>query len=172
MGGAGHAWRHQTLHPQWDKRVTNQLTGTVVGHVTTPIDPEHFDSAPLELGFGPQQVGSLTPATESVGVRVLKQQEGGRILTGGDLAGKLGLQIPGLLVGQQAEAADVADLHMASITSGMFTPSGDQEERERKKRVDITVLKIKDNYDKIYLQTSTNCVQRVVINALIPYILY
>jgi hypothetical protein len=75
----------------------------MIGHISPTVHPIHLDAALFELSIIPQQVSNLTLATKGEGVRVLKQQYGGGNLSGGDLSRKLGLRIPGLLVGHQTQ---------------------------------------------------------------------
>ncbi len=57
----------------------------MVGDITATIHPKHFDATLFELGFTPQQVGSLTSPPKGEGVRMLKQQQGGGNLSSRDL---------------------------------------------------------------------------------------
>ncbi len=99
------------------------MAGTVISNISTAVHPMNIHLLFLQSSLFPKQVLLLAAAAESVDVGMLEEQQGRRLLARGDLGSQLVLQVPGLLVFDDAEAENLADSHIqneAILPLGQF----------------------------------------------------
>src|SRR5579859_4508354 len=88
-----------------EHRVAHQLAWAVIGRLAAPVGPDDFDVTTSSLDLVPQQVLRRGGLAHGEHVRVLEEQQGLRPDAVAHGADELGLEVPGLPVGDPTQPA-------------------------------------------------------------------
>ena len=94
--------------PERNQRVSDQLPGTMIGHVAATVHPADGQPPLFELIFIQQQVLLLSAPPKGVDVRMLQQEQCRRAFATRDLPGDAILKCPGFIILHKSEANNVA----------------------------------------------------------------